>query len=221
MPLNVSAGAGSFIDDFVHSKDPRFKGKSKEQRIKMALGAYYAKKRESNSKVIRVLNDIELVEWISGRSVVSSDPPSGLKQPSTSGQSISSGNATIINPTSNAPSNPTVNNLNKPSLNQQYSTSTGMGTNVGFSSDQSTPIPVATSTPQSSLTTSAGSLLGAGMQAQGQISSTPADTSMTGGSNGTYGMNKSPRELSNMLAKNGSGTQSTQQSSSGTAVSTS
>lgn len=38
--------AGEAISDFVHSKDPRFAGKSKQKRKEMALAAYYAKQRE-------------------------------------------------------------------------------------------------------------------------------------------------------------------------------
>ena len=41
--LSKSATAGEWISDFVHSDDPRFKGKSKEKRKQMALAAYYAK----------------------------------------------------------------------------------------------------------------------------------------------------------------------------------
>lgn len=37
--------AGKWISDFVHSDDPKFKGKSKKERMQMALGAYYAKQR--------------------------------------------------------------------------------------------------------------------------------------------------------------------------------
>lgn len=44
--LKPSMGAKAYIDDFIKSKDPRFKGKSKKKRIQMALGAYYADKRE-------------------------------------------------------------------------------------------------------------------------------------------------------------------------------
>ena len=44
--LGKSAEAGEWISDFVHSDDPRFKGKSKEKRKQMALAAYYAKQRE-------------------------------------------------------------------------------------------------------------------------------------------------------------------------------
>lgn len=43
--LSKDASAGDWIHDFVHSDNPKFKGKSKEMRKKMALAAYYAKKR--------------------------------------------------------------------------------------------------------------------------------------------------------------------------------
>lgn len=39
--LTKAMSAGDVISDFVHSKDPKFKGKSKKERQKMALGAYY------------------------------------------------------------------------------------------------------------------------------------------------------------------------------------
>jgi hypothetical protein len=45
--LDASMGAGKFVTDFVKSKDPRFEGKTKKERIKMALGAYYGAKNES------------------------------------------------------------------------------------------------------------------------------------------------------------------------------
>ena len=46
--LNPEDDASVWIDDFVKSDDPRFAGKSKEERIKMALGAWYAaQKKES------------------------------------------------------------------------------------------------------------------------------------------------------------------------------
>ena len=43
--LKPSMGAAAYIHDFVHSKDPKFAGKSKSQRMKQALAAYYAAKR--------------------------------------------------------------------------------------------------------------------------------------------------------------------------------
>jgi hypothetical protein len=44
--LKKDASAGDWIHDFVHSDNPKFKGKSKAERKKMALGAYYAKQNE-------------------------------------------------------------------------------------------------------------------------------------------------------------------------------
>ena len=44
--IDVGADAGATISDFVHSKSKTFKGDSKKQRIKRALGAYYAAKNE-------------------------------------------------------------------------------------------------------------------------------------------------------------------------------
>lgn len=38
--------AGEIVKDFVHSKNPKFAGKSKKDRIRMALGAFYAKQKE-------------------------------------------------------------------------------------------------------------------------------------------------------------------------------
>jgi hypothetical protein len=45
--LTKSTTAGETIHDFVHSKNPKFAGKSKEERKRMALGAYYAKQNEA------------------------------------------------------------------------------------------------------------------------------------------------------------------------------
>jgi hypothetical protein len=43
--LSKSDPVEKWISDFVHSKNDKFKGKSKQERIKMALGAYYASKK--------------------------------------------------------------------------------------------------------------------------------------------------------------------------------
>jgi len=43
--LTAKHSASEWIDDFVHSKNPKFEGKSKKDRIKMALAAHYAAKR--------------------------------------------------------------------------------------------------------------------------------------------------------------------------------
>ena len=44
--LSKDASAGDWIHDFVHSDNPKFAGKSKAERKKMALAAYYSKKNE-------------------------------------------------------------------------------------------------------------------------------------------------------------------------------
>ena len=46
--LSKDASAGDWIHDFVHSKNPKFAGKSTAERKKMALGAYYGKQNEEN-----------------------------------------------------------------------------------------------------------------------------------------------------------------------------
>lgn len=45
--LKPSMGLDAYIDDFVHSDNERFAGKSKEDRINMAKGAYYGATKES------------------------------------------------------------------------------------------------------------------------------------------------------------------------------
>jgi hypothetical protein len=44
--LSKDASAYDYIHDFVHSDNPKFAGKSKAERKKQALAAYYAKKNE-------------------------------------------------------------------------------------------------------------------------------------------------------------------------------
>lgn len=46
--LSKDAEAGDWIHDFVHSDNPKFAGKSKKERIKMALGAYYGKQKNES-----------------------------------------------------------------------------------------------------------------------------------------------------------------------------
>jgi len=45
MPLKVSDGIGTWIDDFKKSKAPQFKGKSEKERRDMAIAAYLSAKR--------------------------------------------------------------------------------------------------------------------------------------------------------------------------------
>lgn len=46
MPLPRNAPASAWIHDFVHSTNPKFEGKSRKERIRMALGAYYGHHKE-------------------------------------------------------------------------------------------------------------------------------------------------------------------------------
>jgi len=46
--LSKDAKASEWIQDFVDSDNPKFKGKSKKERTRMALGAYYAKQRNES-----------------------------------------------------------------------------------------------------------------------------------------------------------------------------
>jgi len=49
--LTKKTSAGEVISDFIHSKDPKFAGKSKEERKRMALGAYYGMHPEKSKKM--------------------------------------------------------------------------------------------------------------------------------------------------------------------------
>lgn len=64
--IDVGADAGATISDFVHSKSATFKGDSKKQRIKRALGAYYGAQKEETENiynyVIETLIDLEFAQ---------------------------------------------------------------------------------------------------------------------------------------------------------------
>lgn len=49
--ITKKTSAGDIISDFIRSKNPKFAGKSKEERRKMALGAYYAKQKEVSEDI--------------------------------------------------------------------------------------------------------------------------------------------------------------------------
>jgi len=49
--LGKDASAGDWIHDFIHSNNPKFAGKSKAERKKMALGAYYGKQNEEVEQI--------------------------------------------------------------------------------------------------------------------------------------------------------------------------
>ena len=50
--LDPSMGASKYVHDFVHSDNPKFHGKSKKERIRMALGAYYGAKKEMKEATV-------------------------------------------------------------------------------------------------------------------------------------------------------------------------
>lgn len=62
--LKKTDPAGKWISDFVHSKDPKFAGKSKKERMKMALGAYYAKQRNEEVEQIDELDKSKYVDRV-------------------------------------------------------------------------------------------------------------------------------------------------------------
>jgi len=55
--LSKDASAGDWIHDFIHSDNPKFAGKSKKERQKQALAAYYAKQNEEVEKIDEVNYD--------------------------------------------------------------------------------------------------------------------------------------------------------------------
>ena len=56
--------AGKWIHDFVHSDNPKFAGKSKNQRIKQALGAYYSKQRNEEVEDIDELSKATMGSYV-------------------------------------------------------------------------------------------------------------------------------------------------------------
>ncbi len=50
--LDVDDDVKEWIDDFIKSNAPQFEGKSKKERIKMALAAYYSAKKKSTDDEI-------------------------------------------------------------------------------------------------------------------------------------------------------------------------
>jgi hypothetical protein len=55
--LSKSDPIDKWISDFVHSDDPKFDGKSKEERMKMAQGAYYGMQKESVEQIDELSKD--------------------------------------------------------------------------------------------------------------------------------------------------------------------
>jgi hypothetical protein len=64
--LSPDAPASEYIDDFVHSDNKRFKGKSKAERIRMALGASYGNKRGVKEEILKNVIEQNAVEPLIG-----------------------------------------------------------------------------------------------------------------------------------------------------------
>lgn len=58
MSITKKASLDQIISDFVHSDNPKFADKTKEERIKMAQGAYYSMKNEGVESIIPLLTSI-------------------------------------------------------------------------------------------------------------------------------------------------------------------
>lgn len=65
--LSKDATAGDWIHDFVHSDNPKFAGKSKAERKKMALGAYYAKQNEETELAEKLEPEVKSTDTLAGR----------------------------------------------------------------------------------------------------------------------------------------------------------
>ena len=72
--LGKDASAGDWIHDFVHSDNPKFAGKSKAERKKMALGAYYGKQNEEFEQLDE-LKKATVFSWLKQQPVVPKKKP--------------------------------------------------------------------------------------------------------------------------------------------------
>ena len=72
--LSKDASAGDWIHDFIHSDNPKFAGKSKKERQKMALGAYYAKQNEEVEQVTE-LKKTTIKSWLSQQKPIPEKKP--------------------------------------------------------------------------------------------------------------------------------------------------
>lgn len=62
--LKASDPTGKWISDFVHSDNPKFAGKSKKERIRMALGASYGAKRNEEVEQVDELSNSTLNSYV-------------------------------------------------------------------------------------------------------------------------------------------------------------
>lgn len=86
--LDSDASVEEYIDDFVNSSNPRFKGKSKQERARMALGAYYNKVLAKAGKVGNPWRDDDTGRFTSGPGISSGLPGGGSGGSSRSAASL-------------------------------------------------------------------------------------------------------------------------------------
>ena len=71
MPITKNTPIGTIIKDFVESDDPKFAGKSKEERINMAKGAYYGMQKESIEELIAQISEKDDAAEVSIQEILS------------------------------------------------------------------------------------------------------------------------------------------------------
>lgn len=67
--LKASDPTGKWIHDFVHSDNPKFAGKSKKERIRMALGASYGAKRNEEVEQVDELKKTTMASYVTKASI--------------------------------------------------------------------------------------------------------------------------------------------------------
>jgi ribonuclease D len=72
--LSKADPAAKWIKDFVKSDNPKFEGKSKKERIKMALGAYYAKQRNEEVESVDESARERLARMMQDKAMVKNPP---------------------------------------------------------------------------------------------------------------------------------------------------
>jgi len=77
--LSKDASAGDYIHDFVHSKNPKFAGKSTAERKKMALGAYYGAQKEEVDDYEMNKNKSEAEDTAARKSIKAKDTEKNQK----------------------------------------------------------------------------------------------------------------------------------------------
>ncbi len=89
--LKASDPTGKWISDFVHSDNPKFAGKSKKERIRMALGASYGAKRNEEVEQVDELKKTTMASYVTKASMNAASNAlnaGGNKSPSETGNTL-------------------------------------------------------------------------------------------------------------------------------------